>query len=110
MRKIPVAGDVDHVDAHVLEQAGEGDRVREIPAVLDVFAGGDADEHEEVRRERLADGASDVDGELGARLEGAVVLVGAEVGVWREELVEEIAVGGVYLDRLEAGTGGALGG
>ena len=57
-----------------------------------------------------ADGADDFEGEADAVVEAAAVLVGAVVREGREEFVEEIAVGGVDLDEVEAGGEGAMGG
>ena len=57
-----------------------------------------------------ADGADDLERETDAVFEAAAVLVGTVVGERGEELVEQIAVGGVDLDEVEAGGGGAMGG
>ena len=57
-----------------------------------------------------ADGANDFEGELCAIGETAAVLVGAGVGERGEELVREIAVGGVDFGEEETGCGGAVGG
>ena len=57
-----------------------------------------------------ADGADDFEREAGAVGERAAVLVGAVVGERREELVGEVAVGGVDFGEQKAGGGGAFGG
>jgi len=49
-----------------------------------------------------ADGVNDFKGQAGAVLKTAAVGIGALVGEGREELVEEIAMGGVDLDKVEA--------
>jgi len=107
-------GDVDEVDAGLLHELCEGYGLGEIPACAEGFGGpvggGDADQDGEVLRPRRADGVDDFEGEADAVFEAAAVLVGAVVGEGREELVEEIAVGGVDFDEVEAGGEGAVGG
>ena len=49
-----------------------------------------------------ADGVDDLDEQAGAVEEAAAVFVGALVGERRKELMEEIAVGGVDLNQVEA--------
>ena len=50
-----------------------------------------------------ADGVNDFERQPGAVFEAAAVVVGALVGERREKLVEQVAVGGVDLDEVEAG-------
>lgn len=50
-----------------------------------------------------ANGLNDLEGESNAIVEAAAVLVGAVVREGREELVKEIAVGGVDFDEIEPG-------
>ena len=111
---IAAGGDVDEVHACLLEEFGEGYGLRKVPACAEGLGGpvcgGDADEEWEMFRPRGADGADDFEREAGAIFEGAAVLVGAVVGERGEELVEEIAVGGVDFDKVEAGGAGAVGG
>ena len=57
-----------------------------------------------------ADGANDLEGKANAVVEAAAVVVGALVGEGREKFVEEVAVGGVNFDEVEAGGASAMGG
>ncbi len=57
-----------------------------------------------------ADGVDDAEEQADAVFKAAAVFVGALVGEGREEFVEQVAVGGVNLDEVEAGAEGALGG
>ena len=52
----------------------------------------------------------DLEQEASAVFDGAAVLVGAVVAVVLKELIDEVAVGGVQLDTLEAGVFRSLGG
>ena len=58
------------------------------------------------RTDRRAHRLEHLDREAHPILERTAVLVGAEVVLGREELVDEIAVRGVDLDAVEAGVGG----
>ncbi|AMD88023.1 hypothetical protein AXF14_11120 [Actinomyces radicidentis] len=63
-----------------------------------------------VRADVLADLGDDLLGQAGGVLRGAAVLVLALVVVGREELVEQVGVARVDLDRVEAGLLDAAGG
>ena len=68
---------------------------------LDVVGGRDADA-DPVAADRLGDGPGHLDREAGVGLGGAAVRVGAGVGGLAQELVDQVAVGGVHLDAVEA--------
>ena len=111
---VAAGGDIDEVDACLFQEFGEGDGLREVPAGAEGLGGpvggGDADEEGQVLGPRGADGADDFEREADAVFEAAAVFVGAVVGEGREELVEQIAVGGVDFDEVESGGEGAMGG
>ena len=96
---VTASGDVYKVDICLLEEFGEGDGLGEIPACAEgvgsPVCGGDADEKRQVFGPGGADGFDDFEGETGAVFEAAAVLIGAVIGERREELVQEIAMGGV---------------
>ena len=110
---VATGGDVYEIDICLLEEFGEGDGLGEVPACAEGLGspvgGGDADEKRQVLGPGGADGFDDFEGEASAVFEAAAVFVGAVVGERREELVQEVAVGGVYLDEVEAGGEGAMG-
>ena len=107
---VAAGGDVEEVDAFGFDEAGELDDFVDGQTAVNPVGGGDADPDGEVRGEGGADGADDFEGEAGAVGEAAAVFVGAGVGEWGEELVGEVAVGGVDFGEEEAGGGGAVGG
>lgn len=80
--------------------------MRECPAFAERLrgpvCGGDADEHGKMLRPRGAEGLDDFERKAGAVFEGTAVVVGAVVGERGEKFVEEIAVGGVDFDDVEA--------
>ena len=77
---------------------------------LDPVGRGQPDEQRLVVGPRGADGVGRLDEQPGAVLQRAAVLVVALVGQRREELVQQVAVGGVQLDDVEAGVVGPAGG
>ena len=86
----------------------EGCRVA-VAHVVRVAARGEVD----ADAARAEDGDGGVGGlhqQAGAVLDGAAVAVGAAVGAVLQELVEQVAVGGVQLDTVEAGALGIGGG
>ncbi len=107
---VTAGGGVDEVDAEGLDEAGELDGVVNRPAAFDPISSGDAEEEREMVRHFGADGFNDFAEETGAIVERAAVFVLAEIGNWREEFVDEIAVGAVDFDDLETGGEGAAGG
>jgi hypothetical protein len=111
---VAAGGDVDEVDAFKLHEFGEFYGLGQVPARAEGFGspvgGGDADEDGEMLGPSGADGSDDGEREADAVFKAAAVLVGAVVGEGREEFVEEVTVGGVDLDEVEAGGVSAVGG
>jgi len=111
---VAAGGDIDQIDALLLHELRKGYGLGEVPACAEGFGGpvggGDADEERQVLRPDGADGADDLEREANAVVEAAAVFVGAVVGEGREELVEEVTVGGVNFDEVEACGAGAVGG
>lgn len=101
---VRAAGDLDEVDAGGDDEPdlrhgvsdGVGRRGVDVDAV-------ELDADAELSRGRGAYGLDDAHDELGARGGRAAVDVGTQVGARREELCEQVAVGAVELDALEAG-------
>jgi len=111
---IATCGDIDQIDAFLLHELGEGDRLGEIPACAEGFGGpvggGDADKERQMLGPRGADGANDLEWEADAVVEAAAVLVGAVIGQGREKLMEQVAMGGVDFDEVEASAKGSMSG
>jgi hypothetical protein len=98
------AGDVDHVDAGLLEAAGHVDHVVEGEAAVRVLITGDAHVDDEVLAAALADLGDDLQQEAHARVQAAAVLVGALVVLGREEAAEHaVGVRRVDLDAVDTG-------
>jgi hypothetical protein len=94
--------DIDKIDAMLKEETGELNRFVDGPAAGDPVRGGDAHQERKVGGPLGTNGVNDLQGETGAILETASVGIGALVGERREELMEQIAVGGVNFNCIEA--------
>src|SRR6185312_14481964 len=103
-------GDVDPVDAALLQFLGKFDRLRQVPAALDPIGGGDADADRLLLREGFAHRIEDLERIAHAVLERAAIFVGALVRNRRQELMQQVAVRAVHLDCVDAEPLGAFGG
>jgi hypothetical protein len=93
--------------AERLDLPSEGDGILDSPPALGPVRGGDAEPQRETFGPNFADGIDDLAQDAGAVLKAATVLVGAGVDQWREELVNEVAVGSVDFDEFKASFEGA---
>lgn len=108
--RVAAGRDVEQIDAVLLEEGGEAHGLLGRPAVLlRPVGGGDAEEERLVVGPHGADRVDDLEGEAHPVVEGAAVLVRADVGVRREELADQVAVRAVDLGDLEARVQGATG-
>ncbi len=103
-------GAVDEIDSEGFDLPSESDGILDGPATLGPIRGGDAQPEGKTLGPGEANGCDDLAQEAGAVLKAAAVVVGAGVDQRREELVNEIAVGGVNFNELEASLEGAAGG
>ena len=102
-------GAIDQVDATGAELPGERDGVVDGPTIFGPVGCGDTDEEGQVGGPDGAHGVNNLEGKAGAVLEAAAIGVGALVGEGREEFVEQVAVGRVDFDDVEASGGSAPG-
>ncbi len=109
-RRVAAGGDVDEVDPVLLQQYAETPALLDVPATVDPVRAGDAHQQRRGVRQCRAHRVDHLEDEAGAVLEGAAVAVLPTVRDRREELVEEVAVGGVDLDGVEARRDGTPGG
>ncbi len=111
-RVVAAGGDINQVDAGLLQKFGECDGLRKIPARAERLGSpvgsGDTNEDREVLGPSSAERADDLEGETDAIVEASAVLVGALVRKRREEFVEEVAMGGVDFNEIEAGGLGTM--
>ena len=94
---------VDQVNAVFAQEAGKLNRVVDGPAAFRPVASGDADKQGQMGGPDTAHFIDNLEKETGAVFKTAAVGVGALVGERRVELVEQVAVGGVNFDQVEAG-------
>jgi hypothetical protein len=94
---------VEQIDAQRLQLARQGDRVLDRPAAFGPVGGGDAHEQRQPLGPLGARGRHRLAQKPRAVLEAAAPAIGAQVRQRREELGEQVAVGGVQLEHLEAG-------
>src|SRR5690606_37926048 len=97
------AAAVDDVDAHAREFARERDAVLESPARA--VDGRQAHEERLARRPLATDVLGHLDRDAHPGLEAAAVLVVALVGMLGEELVDQVAVGGMEIGRASCREG-----
>lgn len=110
-------GDIDQVNATLLKDLGKLNGVVDRPALalvlmvgVEPVAGGDTEEQRHVLGDDGAGNVNDLKTETNAVLKGATILVSAVVGGGGDEAVQEVAVGVVDLDGVEASGERALGG
>ncbi|MDP9611861.1 hypothetical protein JOF35_004138 [Streptomyces demainii] len=87
---------------------GRGEVGVGLQRAVEVDGGGDADA-DAFAADGVADGLCHFDDEAGTGLGGTAVVVGALVGGGSEELVQEVAIGAVQLDAVQAGGSGGAG-
>ena len=98
----PAAGHVDEVGAARLGCRGEGDALLDIPATLDPVRAGDAEADGIARRHHGPHRIEHREREAHPVLQRAAIFVLALVRERREELVHQIAMSAMQLDRGEA--------
>nr|GEU28584.1 hypothetical protein [Tanacetum cinerariifolium] len=102
VRMQAAAGDVDHVDAALLEHFTHRLRLLDGKAARHPVGGRDAHADRAVGRKRGAHGVEHLERKAGAVFQRAAVFVGAQVRQRREELVQQVAVRGMDLDGVDA--------
>jgi hypothetical protein len=104
---LPAGRNVNEIDAMLAQELGELDGFINGPAAGNPVSGGDADKERQVMRPLGANGINDGEKQADSILEAASVGIRALVGERREELMEQITVGGMNLDDIEASLEGA---
>ena len=100
--------DVDEIDSAGAKMASERDGVVWRPSTVCPIRRGDTDEEREVSRPRGAHRIDNLKKKAGAIFEAAAIGISAAIGERREEFVQQIAVGGVDFNEVEAGGQGVL--
>ncbi len=101
-RNVPARGHVDDVDAAGLKFTGDLDRLGDVEAVLHPFARREPDEHGHILTDGGPHGLIRLDEQPGTAGKVTAVAVGALVRQRGEEGMEEVAVGGMEFDEVEA--------
>ena len=109
VRHEPAAGDVDEVGARRSDARGRADGVVDVPAAVRGVRAREPHEHRRVGR-GLTHRRGHALEQAHASVERPAVLVVSVVAQRREELVQQVAVGGMDLEHLEAGRDRAAGG
>jgi hypothetical protein len=104
------ARDIDQVDATLVQRPGDRDRIVGRVAAIGPIRGRDADRHGFVRRPPGAHRVEDLQRKSQTIFDGSTILIRSHVGERREEGAEQIAVGHVHLQQIEAGLLRAIGG
>jgi hypothetical protein len=105
-RGVAPGGDVDQVDAVLPQVRAQPRALLDVPAAVDPVGARDPHHQRHAVRDRGAHRVDGLEQQPDPVVEGAAVGVVAPVGQRREELVEQVAVGGVDLDRVEPGGDG----
>jgi hypothetical protein len=98
---------VNEIDAVLAQELGELDGFIDGPAAGDPVGGGDADKERQMMRPLGADCVNDSEKQADSILKAAAIGIRTLVGERREELVEQITVGSMNLDHIEASLEGA---
>ena len=96
---------MDRVHPLALQGVGEGAGLVQVPAPLHPVGGGDADQQRPALRPDRPHGAHHLQRKPHAPGQVAAMGVVAPVGERREELVQQVAVGAMHLERVEADGG-----
>jgi len=110
IRNLPARGNVNQIDAVLAQKRCKLNGFIDRPAAVNPVSSGDADKERQVGRPLGANSIHDFQGETDAIAKAATIDIRALVGERREELVEQVTVGGMNLDNIEAGFKGAAGG
>ncbi len=107
VRNLSTRGNVNEIDAVLAQELGELDGFIDGPAAGNPVSCGEADKERQVVRPLGADGVNNGEKQTDSILKAASVSIRALVGERREELVEQVTVGGMNLDHVEASLEGA---
>jgi hypothetical protein len=104
---LSAGGNINEIDAVLAQELGELNGFINGPAAGSPVSSGDADKERQVVWPLGADGVNNFKKQADSILKTASVVIRALVGERREELVEQITVGGMNLDHIKASLEGA---